>query len=102
MSRFGGKATRASRSFLQHFRGNLDNWDAPLVDTLAESREVVLVDNTDVGLSTGSGAAKRDRDDPRRDRVRRGDRPGRDRPTRLVAPDQVRKRLAAALESARR
>jgi pimeloyl-ACP methyl ester carboxylesterase len=39
--------------FLQHFRGNLDNWDPLLVDTLAEHREVVLLDNTGVGLSSG-------------------------------------------------
>jgi pimeloyl-ACP methyl ester carboxylesterase len=31
---------------LQHFRGNLDNWDPALVDELAKSREVILVDNT--------------------------------------------------------
>ncbi|GAB3062147.1 alpha/beta hydrolase [Intrasporangium mesophilum] len=40
--------------FLQHFRGNLDNWDPILVDTLAEHREVLLLDNTGVGLSTGT------------------------------------------------
>jgi pimeloyl-ACP methyl ester carboxylesterase len=39
--------------FLQHFRGNLDNWDPLLVDTIAERREVVLLDNTGVGLSSG-------------------------------------------------
>ncbi len=39
--------------FLQHFRGNLDNWDPLLVDTLAEHREVILLDNTGVGLSSG-------------------------------------------------
>lgn len=39
---------------LQHFRGNLDNWDPLLVDTLAENREVILVDNTGVGLSSGT------------------------------------------------
>jgi pimeloyl-ACP methyl ester carboxylesterase len=39
--------------FLQHFRGNLDNWDPLLVDTIAEHREVILLDNTGVGLSSG-------------------------------------------------
>jgi pimeloyl-ACP methyl ester carboxylesterase len=38
---------------LQHFRGNLDNWDPALVDTLAENRRVVTFDNTGVGGSTG-------------------------------------------------
>jgi pimeloyl-ACP methyl ester carboxylesterase len=40
--------------FLQHFRGNLDNWDPLLVDALAARREVVLLDNAGVGLSSGS------------------------------------------------
>ena len=40
--------------FLQHFRGNLDNWDPALVDDIAAGREVILVDNSGVGLSTGS------------------------------------------------
>jgi pimeloyl-ACP methyl ester carboxylesterase len=38
---------------LQHFRGNLDNWDPVLVDRLAEERMVVLVDNRGVAGSTG-------------------------------------------------
>jgi pimeloyl-ACP methyl ester carboxylesterase len=38
---------------LQHFRGNLDNWDPALVDALAENRRVVTFDNTGVGGSTG-------------------------------------------------
>ena len=40
--------------FLQHFRGNLDNWDPAFVDDIAAQREVILVDNSGVGLSTGS------------------------------------------------
>jgi len=40
--------------FLQHFRGNLDNWDPALVDDVATGREVILVDNSGVGSSTGS------------------------------------------------
>jgi pimeloyl-ACP methyl ester carboxylesterase len=39
--------------FLQHFRGNLDNWDPLLIDTIAAHREVILLDNTGVGLSSG-------------------------------------------------
>ena len=38
---------------LQHFRGNLDNWDPALVDALAAEREVVLVDYAGVGSSGG-------------------------------------------------
>jgi pimeloyl-ACP methyl ester carboxylesterase len=39
---------------LQHFRGNLDNWDPALVDRLAIDREVILLDNRGVGASTGA------------------------------------------------
>jgi pimeloyl-ACP methyl ester carboxylesterase len=39
---------------LQHFRGNLENWDPVLVDALAEHRRVVTFDNTGVGGSTGT------------------------------------------------
>jgi pimeloyl-ACP methyl ester carboxylesterase len=39
--------------FLQHFRGNLDNWDPALIDDIAAQREVILVDNSGVGLSSG-------------------------------------------------
>jgi pimeloyl-ACP methyl ester carboxylesterase len=39
---------------LQHFRGNLDNWDPALVDAISEQREVILFDNTGVGGSTGT------------------------------------------------
>jgi pimeloyl-ACP methyl ester carboxylesterase len=38
---------------LQHFRGNLDNWDPALVDPLAAGREVILLGNRGVGGSTG-------------------------------------------------
>jgi pimeloyl-ACP methyl ester carboxylesterase len=38
---------------LQHFRGNLDNWDAALTDALAAEREIVLVDYPGVGSSAG-------------------------------------------------
>ena len=39
---------------LQHFRGNLDNWDPALIDALAATRRVVTFDNTGVGGSTGT------------------------------------------------
>ena len=38
---------------LQHFRGNLDNWDPALTVALAGERELVLVDYPGVGASTG-------------------------------------------------
>jgi pimeloyl-ACP methyl ester carboxylesterase len=38
----------------QHFRGNLDYWDPPLVDALATRRRLVLFDNTGVGGSSGT------------------------------------------------
>ena len=39
---------------LQHFRGNLDNWDPALIDALAASRRVVTFDNAGVGGSPGT------------------------------------------------
>jgi pimeloyl-ACP methyl ester carboxylesterase len=39
---------------LQHFRGNMDDWDPLLVDSLAQHREVILFDNSGVGLSSGT------------------------------------------------
>jgi pimeloyl-ACP methyl ester carboxylesterase len=38
---------------LQHFRGNLDNWDPALIDALASSRRVLTFDNRGVAASTG-------------------------------------------------
>jgi pimeloyl-ACP methyl ester carboxylesterase len=38
---------------LQHFRGNLDNWDPALTAALASEREVILVDYPGVGASPG-------------------------------------------------
>jgi pimeloyl-ACP methyl ester carboxylesterase len=38
---------------LQHFRGNLDNWDPGLIDTFAQGREVITFDNTGVAATTG-------------------------------------------------
>jgi pimeloyl-ACP methyl ester carboxylesterase len=39
---------------LQHFRGNLDNWDPALIDDLAAERPVVTFDNVGVGATTGT------------------------------------------------
>ena len=39
---------------LQHFRGNLENWDHQLVDALASQRRVVAFDNVGVGATTGT------------------------------------------------
>ena len=39
---------------LQHFMGNLDNYDPAITDHLATGREVILTDNAGVGLSTGA------------------------------------------------
>jgi pimeloyl-ACP methyl ester carboxylesterase len=53
-----GRLSRLPLVMLQHFRGNLDNWDPALTDALAAEREVILVDYAGVGASTGppSGA----------------------------------------------
>src|SRR5258706_15825530 len=52
--RFGNAQTAAPvLVMLQHFRGNLDNWDPALVDRLAQDREVILLNNRGVGGSTG-------------------------------------------------
>ncbi|WP_433281626.1 alpha/beta fold hydrolase [Pseudonocardia xinjiangensis] len=53
--RFGnGAPDKPPLLFLQHFRGNLDNWDPDLVDAIAAEREVILLDNTGVGGSSGT------------------------------------------------
>jgi pimeloyl-ACP methyl ester carboxylesterase len=39
---------------LQHFRGNLDNWDPALIDALAADRRVVTFDNAGVGATSGT------------------------------------------------
>ena len=39
---------------LQHFVGNLDNYDPAITDALAMGREVILTDNAGVGLSSGT------------------------------------------------
>jgi len=42
---------------LQHFRGNLDNWDPALVDALVAGRRVVTFNNVGVGSTTGETPA---------------------------------------------
>ena len=49
-----GKADTVPVVFLQHFRGNPDSWDPALIDDMAGEREVILADNSGVGLSTGT------------------------------------------------
>ena len=39
---------------LQHFRGNLDNWDPALIDALTSRRRVVAFDNIGVGGTNGT------------------------------------------------
>ncbi|MBI1256396.1 MAG: alpha/beta fold hydrolase [Chloroflexi bacterium] len=39
---------------LQHFRGNLDNWDPALLDQLASTHRVVTFDNVGVGGTSGN------------------------------------------------
>jgi pimeloyl-ACP methyl ester carboxylesterase len=50
----GAQAGTPPLVLLQHYRGNLDNWDPALVDALAATREVILFDNAGVGGSTGT------------------------------------------------
>ena len=38
---------------LQHFRGNMDNWDPALLDALASEREVVVFNNVGVASTDG-------------------------------------------------
>jgi pimeloyl-ACP methyl ester carboxylesterase len=39
---------------LQHFRGNLDNWDPALIEALAAGRRVITFDNRGVAASSGT------------------------------------------------
>ncbi len=48
-----GEGGPAPLVLLQHFRGNLDNWDPALIDALARGRRIVTFDNAGVGGSTG-------------------------------------------------
>ena len=48
-----GRASELPLVLLQHFRGNLDNWDPALTDALGAEREVILIDYPGVGFSRG-------------------------------------------------
>jgi pimeloyl-ACP methyl ester carboxylesterase len=48
-----GKPGGVPLVFLQHFVGNLDNWDPKVIDGFAHDREVILFDNAGVASSTG-------------------------------------------------
>jgi pimeloyl-ACP methyl ester carboxylesterase len=50
--RFGNPAS-VPLVLIQHFRGNLDNFDPAVTDGLAKGREVILFDNTGIGSTTG-------------------------------------------------
>jgi pimeloyl-ACP methyl ester carboxylesterase len=50
----GGAGGAVPLVLLQHFRGNLDNWDPALIDALARTRRVLTFDNTGVGSSGGT------------------------------------------------
>jgi pimeloyl-ACP methyl ester carboxylesterase len=49
-----GTASACPLLCLQHFTGNLDNWDPAVTDPLAASREVILFDNAGIGRSSGT------------------------------------------------
>ena len=50
---------------LQHFRGNLDNWDPALTDALAAEREVILVDYPGVGVLDAASSDRPSRETAR-------------------------------------
>jgi len=50
----GGHDATAPLVLLQHFRGNLENWDPALIDDLAQSHRVITFDNAGVGSSSGT------------------------------------------------
>jgi pimeloyl-ACP methyl ester carboxylesterase len=51
--RFGNPA-EVPLVLLMHFRGTMDHWDPDLINALAHTREVILLDNSGVGKSSGS------------------------------------------------
>src|SRR5271170_357092 len=50
--RFGNPA-KVPLVFMMHFRGTMDHWDPALINPVAKSREVILIDNAGVGKSSG-------------------------------------------------
>ena len=51
--RITGQSEARPLVLLQHFRGNLDNWDPALIDALARGRRVITFDNRGVAASSG-------------------------------------------------
>ena len=51
--RITGQSAARPLVLLQHFRGNLDNWDPALIDALARGRRVITFDNRGVAASSG-------------------------------------------------
>lgn len=51
-----GKPSDVPLLMLQHFRGNIDNWDPAFADALAAEREIILIDYAGVSSSTGQAA----------------------------------------------
>ena len=49
-----GTTTGTPVVFLQHFRGNIDNWDPQLIDAIAAERDVILFDNAGIGGTDGT------------------------------------------------
>src|SRR6201995_2088116 len=49
-----GGSDGAPLVMLQHFRGNLDNWDPALIDALARGHRVITFDNRGVAASSGT------------------------------------------------
>ena len=49
-----GASDGAPLVMLQHFRGNLDNWDPALIDALGLGRQVITFDNRGVAASSGT------------------------------------------------
>jgi pimeloyl-ACP methyl ester carboxylesterase len=47
--------------FLQHFRGDIDNWDPALVGPIAAERDVILFDNVGIGSTSGTVPSTVDR-----------------------------------------
>src|SRR5690348_4552732 len=52
--RITGQSVARPLVLLQHFRGNLDNWDPALIDALARGRRVITFDNRGVAASSGT------------------------------------------------
>lgn len=48
-----GQETGIPLVFFIHFRGTMENWDPNMIGALAESRPIILFDNTGVGESSG-------------------------------------------------